>query len=260
MENDLNIKGALLSWCGVFGGALTLFSNLQTVKVFADWANYISIKWIEIIEIFWSKLFIYFDVNFHPSVRYQMTMALLMVMMASGAYFSNAYSKSSEKWEISLKNIFRWNILLAVIIFLSGYFLHIPFSKIYLYFYPTLSWNIFTILFYLIYGISIYIGTYHWPIKARLIATVSAIIISLIFQEAASTVQGNDNEADTISIVTGSAVTIFLAITTLLIAPPMQFAKRLFLVIICFCILIGLNEVSKMDINLLAPKRVVTIL
>ena len=111
----LNVCGAILSIGGIFGGALTVFSNMETILKFSNFAKYISEMWAQFVEFIWGNLLYFIKLDLHVSIQFQVTMAISMVMMALGAYLYAKASKSEEKdWKISFKNIFRWNIAIAI--------------------------------------------------------------------------------------------------------------------------------------------------
>ena len=50
-------KYEVLMWCGIVGGALTLFSNLSGVLKRADWARFLAENWKGWTHVLWVWLF-----------------------------------------------------------------------------------------------------------------------------------------------------------------------------------------------------------
>lgn len=252
--SDLNIKGATYSSLGIFGGALTIFSNLETVLKFADWARRITSTWNSFLEFVWSHILTFINIKLHVSTQFQVSMAVSMILMALGAYFVEKNSQSNEKpWKIKIGNVLRWNVILAIFvyslsIYLSSYFLSYFDIKI-----DTLNkYYLYLFIFYLCYAIAIFVGVSHWPVSAAIVTTLSAIIISHIFQSAAEKLSGSNLVVDDFSLIFGACFSIVAAIFTLLIAPPRLFSQRLVYLLIIIGFLVCLNQISIWEINLAA--------
>lgn len=74
------------SWFGIVGGAITLFSNLETIIKFSDWARYIVSHWREWITIFWKWIFSWIHIDINPSVIPPLTFLLFYLMIAVGLW------------------------------------------------------------------------------------------------------------------------------------------------------------------------------
>ncbi|GAA6212684.1 hypothetical protein NBRC116602_24250 [Hyphomicrobiales bacterium 4NK60-0047b] len=251
-KDNLSIQGSILTWLGISGGIITMFSNFQTLINLADWARVISTKWASFINCLWSHFFHFFKIEIHVTAQFQITMALAMVSMAIGAYLTNSVSSSvKEEWSLRASNVFRKNILLAVLLFCLAIFLgnnvisFVNWSE-----HPAIYFSIFVYVFYVVYGLSIFVGVSHWPLRAGITATFSAIFFSVVFQKAAETLPSFEKGHDLNSVLIGAGFSILAAILTLLIAPPIQFAKRLIFLLLGIFILLGMNELSKFEIDL----------
>src|SRR5262245_56098373 len=56
----------LLTWVGIVGGALTLFTNLGSVLKLADWARVLVVHWKEWTQAFWVQVFGWLGIHVPP--------------------------------------------------------------------------------------------------------------------------------------------------------------------------------------------------
>src|SRR5262249_49789309 len=59
-------KYELLTWVGIVGGALTLFTNLSSVLKLADWARLLVQGWKEWTHAFWAWVFGWLGIHVPP--------------------------------------------------------------------------------------------------------------------------------------------------------------------------------------------------
>lgn len=250
-----SIRATILSCLGILGGSLTVFSNLETLIKFSEWANFLSNNWGKFLQWIWDLVFFYVNLKLHIFAKFQITMACAMVLMAVGALFYEKINQREKKlWKVKLSNILRWNVVIAVLVFcFSIYFGNYLIDQFKITFNSVIEFYIFEAVFYTIYGVSIFIGLLHWPKKSAIIATISAVLFSYIFQTAASNLESSNLQLDNFSVIFGSIFSIIAALLTLFIAPPKHFAQRLLYLIMVIGILVGLNALSLLDLNLLAP-------
>ena len=116
-------------------------------------------------------------------------------------------------------------------------------------------WPFQGLMFYGVYAAAIFIGLCHWPLFAAITGTVGAVIFSEAFQSAAIAVHSSPRAHEMMSLVIGTEFTIFAGILVLCLAPPSKFAKRVWFLVIGLGILIGMNELSKLGIDIAAPSR-----
>src|SRR5262245_61006171 len=80
---------------GIVGGAITAFSNVQTLFELAGWARWLVANWSAWLNVGWSFLLSHFSLHLVPSVRSQLTMSAAIIMMAIGSLLS---SRSRGGW------------------------------------------------------------------------------------------------------------------------------------------------------------------
>lgn len=249
-KDGLAIHGSILTWLAITCGIITMFSNFQTIVNLADWARIITSNWGDFLNWGWSHVFQFFKIEIHVTAQFQITMAIVMISMAIGAFLTNSFDRK-EKWPIKISNVFRINILIAILLYCFATFLannvvsYINWQEHTVHYY-----TLFLYSFYVVYGLSIFVGVCHWPMKAAITATFSAIFFSIVFQTAAESIPEFEKDFGSRSMFIGAGFSIIAAMLTLLIAPPMQFAKRLVFLLLGIFILLGLNEVSKLKIDL----------
>ena len=72
----------ILSWIGIIGGAITLFSNLEGVLKLADWARFIVVHWHEWTNAFWSWVFGWIGIEIPALVASYLTTLSFFVVLA----------------------------------------------------------------------------------------------------------------------------------------------------------------------------------
>jgi hypothetical protein len=82
------VVSASLSWVGITGGAITVFSNLETLFKLADWAGWLVNTWRRWLTFVWDFLLVRFPFDLTVSTRFQMTMAFMIICVAVGARLS----------------------------------------------------------------------------------------------------------------------------------------------------------------------------
>ena len=82
------IVSTSLSWMGITGGAITVFSNLETLFKLADWARWLVDTWQHWLTLVWDLFLVRFPFDLTSDTRFQMTMAFMIICMAVGAQLS----------------------------------------------------------------------------------------------------------------------------------------------------------------------------
>ena len=121
-KDGLAIQGSILTWLAITCGIITMFSNFQTIVNLADWARIITSNWGDFLNWGWSHVFQFFKIKIHVTAQFQITMAIVMISMAIGAYLTNSFDRK-EKWPIKISNVFRINILIAILLYCFATFL-----------------------------------------------------------------------------------------------------------------------------------------
>ncbi len=68
-----------LTWFGIIGGAITLFSNLNGVLNLADWARWLTSHWHDLTAGFWTWAFGWVGIRFSPALAPLLTLATFSV-------------------------------------------------------------------------------------------------------------------------------------------------------------------------------------
>jgi hypothetical protein len=250
------LSSAVLSWLGIVGGAITVFSSLETLFKLAEGVRWVVDRWKQWINFGWDALLSRLPfIDLTVSTRFQMTMAVAIVCMAVGARLSTPYKEyRKQKWSPGAGNVIRMNVAIAVLIFAAhawffGYWLaHVRHADV-----PSWLWEFRLLIFYGTYAAAIFIGLAHWPMFAAVTGTIGAVIFSEAFQSAAQAVRSSTRTDQPMSLVIGSGFAIVAGLLVLYLAPPKAFAYRVWHLLIGLCILIGLNELSKLGADILAP-------
>ena len=62
------VRLQLLTWAGIIGGSVTIFSNLRGFLNLADWARWIVTHWHEWTQAFWTAAFSWIGIPIHRSL------------------------------------------------------------------------------------------------------------------------------------------------------------------------------------------------
>jgi hypothetical protein len=77
-------KYELLTWVGIIGGALTLFTNLRSVLKLADWARFLVQHWKEWTHAFWLWVFGWLGIHVLPEWTAILSFLLFGSLLAIG--------------------------------------------------------------------------------------------------------------------------------------------------------------------------------
>jgi hypothetical protein len=73
-----------LTWTGVIGGAITLFTNLGGVIRMADWARWLVTHWLEWTHAVWTWLFSWIGLRLPAALTPQLSFLAFMLMLSVG--------------------------------------------------------------------------------------------------------------------------------------------------------------------------------
>ena len=245
------ILSPILSWGGIVGGAITVFSNLQTLLDLAGWARLLVANWSAWLNVGWSFLFARFNLHLVPSVRSQLTMCAAIIMMAIGSFLSN---RNRSNWSPGIHNIIRPNVGIAVAIFVThAWFFSYYIAQVDAQTLPAWFWRYHSLALYGIYAIALLVGLLHWPMLPAIIATAGGLLFSEAFQSAAGALQPDPQAEESVSVAIGTACSVIAGLIVLGLAPPIAFAKRVIFLLAGLIVLIGLNELSKLGLTVSPP-------
>ena len=91
-----SVRSALLTWFGVIGGAMTLFSGLKDLITVSDWAAAIIRHWNEWTRAFWTAVFGWIGLEIPPEWSPLFTFLVFLTAALFGAVRSQWASDRSE--------------------------------------------------------------------------------------------------------------------------------------------------------------------
>ncbi len=239
------LKHSFLTWLGIFGGAITLLSNLQDIIELAKWVDWVVIKWRELFIPIISGLIGAVGIRMSAGATSMLAMAIFVSCIALGARLENSFKGTDKEIRpVALSNIFNINVLLAV----SLYILQAVLVIIIIQFPYALNIAIrfpYFVLFIdlLLYCTAIVIGLRGWPIRTSLIVAVSMVCFSYIFGYAAhETAQPNVSE--TASTIIGASGAIICGLIVVGVAPPLAFTKRVIFMMVGVACIVALSQLG----------------
>ncbi|WP_049764710.1 MULTISPECIES: hypothetical protein [Chelativorans] len=248
-------RSSLMSWFGILGGVLTIFSNLQGILDLARWAHWLAGVWTTYAVGFWRAIFGVFGIRTDADATMMICMAAFVTMIALGARVENdVLTSDREEWPISFRRAANWRVAAATAIYLL-----LSLTTYYLYFIPWLADAYIHDPIFIsavaktIYITAIVIGLQGWPTKLSIFVALSFAALSHVFTYGPmrDAIEPNISEGLSAALALGFAVVSGLSVVIL--APPRAFCRRLMFVIAGVAILIGLSELSTLGLSVSAP-------
>jgi len=78
------VRLQFLTWAGIVGGAITIFSSLRGLINLSDWARWIVTHWHEWTQAFWATALSWIGVHVHPSFVPALSFTVFIVMAVAG--------------------------------------------------------------------------------------------------------------------------------------------------------------------------------
>jgi TIR domain len=277
-------KYQVLTWIGIIGTAITLFANISGILNLADWARVVVRHWHDWTELFWGWVFGLFNVNLPrelvPIISFVVFVAFLIVGLNR---FHRIATQSSVPQQFSRKNlrIFFGGVLLYVgtimglpllvsvapsmvteNMFVVGLMLLIPtfifpifFPLGYvLYFRTERPWIVLNSILFLFVSVFLLIA----PLAKMTLGTILTPEAFARFVDPEFRIPKASYV--TVALLSGGATIILLQIcwmAVMLFSPVRQLTQRLGFVVLGVITLIGLNEISKLNLHqYLQPPKV----
>ena len=237
----------VLTWVGIVGGAITLFSNLRGVLTLTDWAGWFVAHWNDWVRAFWLWALGWLGITPGPGWRLDLTFALFLVLTSLGSRIEaiRAGDRSAPLgWP------WFWQSFLS--------------SGCGLLAYAALAWGLPQLVergfisqeslpyatFVPLWGV-LFLLVMHWPVTAALgTATVLEIFLLLMAVGIYSELEGVDVVALPLEIAL-FGLACFLAF---FLAVPRRFHARLWFMLTGVLILMGLNAASRLGLNVGPPQ------
>ena len=245
----------VLTWVGIVGGALTLFGNLDAVLKLADWARVLVQHWKEWTHAFWVWAFGWLGIHLPPKFTPILSFLLFCSFLAIGQMIK--FWRWSGRWTVFQP--IRWRQIIYFSPLVIGVCLLIP---IFSTFFPesflgqrrTVQDAVF-IWLSTIAMLFVFILTVRDKVHAAVAVFLLVIFWTIIIvnQVVATKPSGSDEDV----AVGAFAFILMLSFPVILfrVAPAKAVARRLIFLALGLLLLIALNELSKLGLDLTAPKQ-----
>ena len=255
-------KYELLTWVGIVGGALTLFTNLSAVLKVADWARLLVQGWKEWTHAFWVWAFGWLGIYVPPEWTPILSFLLFGILLTIGQavqYNQPIKTKSlTAKYDQKSIRLHSWRTLACVVaVIISSIpmflrFLDNAFSTRF-----TESWSPDTVadfvLSFIVPPLFIVLFARHRLHAALSVFLISVFFVIIVFNQLISS---GRSFADTPAVgLTASAMTWVSPLILLSIAPAKAISRSLIFLALGLLLLIALNELSKLGLDVAAPKH-----
>jgi hypothetical protein len=254
-------KYEILTWVGIVGGALTLFGNLDAVLKLADWARLLVQSWKEWTHAFWLWAFGWLGIHLPPEWTPVLSFLLFGSLLTIGQAIQfkrtvknqlteDKYQGKSFELRTALKVVILGPIC-AIVCFAVLLVIPIyrPFERvvapIYIDYFLWLSFFVLPLVILVI-----------WVGRNRLNAGISLCLmiifwVIITFSEIANS---NEGRPAVEAFYTAIAMIWVLPLILLSVAPAKAVSRRLIFLAIGLILLIALNELSKLGLDVIAPK------
>lgn len=249
------LRTSTMSWLGIAGGILTIFSNLQGVLDLAKWASWLAEVWAYYVVGFWRAVFSAFGIRVDPNSSMMICMAAFVTLIALAARLENDYwGEHSENWPVSYRRVLNWRVAAALVIYLA-----LSIVTYYVYFIPGLREVyinhavLFVTVAYAIYGTAIVMGLRGWPLPIAIWVAFCMAALSYVFGNAPMRRIADASVSGNLSEFLAIAFAILSGFAVLVVAPPKAFSRRLVYMLVGVALLVALSEVSSFNIAVTAP-------
>jgi TIR domain len=252
-------KYELLTWWGIIGGALTLFTAITATFQLARWAQVLVSSWKEWTHAFWLWAFGWLGIHVPPAWTPVLTFLSFGLLLAIGQAVK---FKSTLKQQTSIDtyqeksfHLISWRTFFSLVLTLvvaAGVSYIVPtIWALFLQDMPQGVWMITAISVLVVPQVAMVLLAKHKlyaALSAFFIVIFSAIItFAPLFSMGAS--------SDTVFMLfVAIPLTWVLPLILLLIAPAKALSRRLIFLAIGLLLLIALNELSKLGLDVTAPK------
>src|SRR5262245_52045488 len=255
----------VLTWVGIIGGALTLFTNLGAVLKLADWARVFVSSWKEWTQAFWLWAFGWLGIQLPPEWPPVITFLSFGSLLAIGqAVKFKSTIKNQPNVDKSHEKSFRlisWRTVICIVLMLAVAVFS-PAALAYLLLEgfeisdPVL-FDLFVVSEFIVPPVILVLFSKH-----RLYAALSAFLISvffniIVFRQLTSMLLRGSREfslSESATFVFSPLIMMILLLILLSVAPAKAVSRRLIFLALGLLLLIALNELSKLGFDPTAPK------
>jgi hypothetical protein len=257
-------KWEVLTWWGIIGGAVTLFTALSAVLKLADWARIVVQHWKEWTHAFWVWAFGWLGIHLPPEWAPVLSFLLFGSLLTIGQAikFQSTIRSNAivDKYQRKSFQLISWRAILCMICALIAWAV-----------WEQVSSSIFMTVWFnrgllpppmaiTIAGVSIFVPMSMLVMMfardrvhafvASFVMGIYFVIITLPWDDLDSTTTDSMVAAYNVAILLMSVVPIIL----LSVAPARAVSRRLISLALGLLLLIALNELSKLGLDLTAPK------
>lgn len=239
-----------MTWLGILGGALTLLSNLQGILDLAKWADWLTVKWSELVTPIVSGLIELSGIKVSTDASSMIAMALFVSFIAIGARIENEFKGTAhESWPIRWGNVFNSRVLLATVLYALEVALitltaYIPVVALVYVNFP----YAFIGLCYALYCGAIIIGLKDWPLWTSVVVAICMICFSFIFGFSAY-LPGQPNVSEAASTAIAGASAVVCGFIVVALAPPLAFTKRVIFMVVGVASVVTLSQLSRIGVT-----------
>jgi hypothetical protein len=247
-------KYQIFTWVGIIGGALTLFTHLGAFLDLSDWASFIVTHWREWTAEFWRQVMAPFAIKVPKGLPPVLSFLAFTISVSVGA---RATRRAERTFTINDLGLIMVGVLLLSGIGLGSLWVVARFGN------PATSFGgiIGTIFGFLAFSM---LGMW-WMLPFAAVfwfadgkeAVITSVALMFCFATVLLWPWIDPSDAVIVKII---LIAIFVPFgflvqaLMLLIAPPQALRKRLVYLAACVFVLMFMNEVSKLGIDIRAPK------
>jgi hypothetical protein len=258
-----NVQFQLLSWIGIIGGAITLFANLHTVLGLADWARVLVQRWHEITTAFWSFLLAWMGFKIPTEIVPLLSFLLFATILVIGINLTRTVPKrctgndndapARHHLKVLLIGIAIWSAIVLVVVVVGvnidrAPYWYVVFPGIVL---AILAW-IFPLAFILYVSKRRLLVFGAWC----LFAAIGIVLLIPIIQVSIATSRVPRDPVINWSIGIAMLVFQLSQFVCILLTPTTPLIRRLGVLMIGLVVLVGLSEISKLNLRqYLQPPR-----
>jgi hypothetical protein len=250
----------VLTWIGIVGGALTLFTNLSAVLKLADWARLLVQSWKEWTHAFWLWAFGWLGIHLAPELTPILSFLLFGSFLLKSTIKNQANVDTHQGKSFQLIS---WRTLLCVVCACLPLIIYLSLSHLLTASTPV-EVAIFLVFLVLVAPpvvIVLFARHKKYAALSAFLTTTFFIIISLIqttrIMVDVAVLSGHyqppfDPDLLAVSLFVPN---VALMILLLSVAPAKAISGRLIFLAIGLLLLIALNELSKLGLDVTAPKH-----
>jgi hypothetical protein len=254
-------KYEVLTWVGIVGGALTLFTNLGAVLKLADWARLLVQGWKEWTHGFWVWAFgwvgIHLPPEWTPVLSFLLFGSLLTIGQAIQFRRTIKAQQATDRYQGKAFQLISWRTFLCVVCTLIVLGWSLPLLP---FIFVVLPWlarvrdvapGVLPIVYQLLFLVAMLASLVVFA-RHRLQTAVAALLLG-IFWTIITFNQVSESESES-AFFAAIAMLLVLSLILLSVAPAKVVSRRLLFLAIGLLLLIGLNELSKLGLEVTAPK------